>query len=181
MVNPGAHNTIDAQRHVGRALPYGSQWRPQYCRGKCRRLQYYLCQDGCRVLFLQAYRVWSLVSWFDLCALACFLRLFPGPFRAGVPGRMALVDSGCASQRRAVSRVSTNSGRRRGVGVGSSAWPRPSDRRGHSEAAGVRSERSGRRGGLEVEKTGATPPRPDLLVGDWIALPAYCLDSWAGP
>ena len=29
----------------------------------------------CRVLFLQVHRVWSLVSWFDLRALACFLRL----------------------------------------------------------------------------------------------------------
>ena len=72
----GAHNTVE---------------------GKYRRLQYYLCQDGCRVLFLQAYRVWSLVSWFDLCALACFLRLSPGPFRAGVPGRMAPVGS-CSCQ-----------------------------------------------------------------------------------
>ena len=30
--NSGAHNTVDAQRHMGGALPYGSQWRPQYCR-----------------------------------------------------------------------------------------------------------------------------------------------------
>ena len=28
----------------------------------------------CRVLFLQVHRVWSLVSWFDLRVLACFLR-----------------------------------------------------------------------------------------------------------
>ena len=36
---------------------------------------------------------------------------------------------------------------RRGVGVGSSAWARPSDRRGRPEAAGARIERSGRIGG----------------------------------
>ena len=46
----------------------GAQWRLQYCRHKCRRLQYCLCQGDSRALFLQAYRVWSLVSWFDLCA-----------------------------------------------------------------------------------------------------------------
>ena len=48
-------------------------------------------------------------------------------------------------------------------------------------------------GGLETEtgapvgevgrsrKAGAVTPRPDLPVGDWIALLAYHLDSWAGP
>ena len=56
-----------------------------------------LCQGRCRVLFLQVYRVRSLVSWFDLCALPCFLRLFPGPYRAGVLGRLVLVSSKCAS------------------------------------------------------------------------------------
>ena len=79
-----------------------------------------MCQGGCRVLFLQVYRVRSLVSWFDLCALACFLRSSPGPFRAGVPDRMALVGSGRTSRRRAVSRVSVNPGRRRGVEAESS-------------------------------------------------------------
>ena len=49
------------------------------------------------------------------------------------------------------------------------------------------------RGGLKTEvsapigevgrsqKKGAAPPRPDLLVDDWIALLAYCLDTWADP
>ena len=45
----------------------GVQRRLQYCRHKCRRLHYYLCQGDCGALFPQAYRVWSLVSWFDLC------------------------------------------------------------------------------------------------------------------
>ena len=39
-----------------------------------------VCQGGYRVSFLQAYMVRFLVSWFDLCALPCFLRSFPGPF-----------------------------------------------------------------------------------------------------
>ena len=67
MVNAGAHNTVgcrlyvggyvvlfqvwqmlahaytvDAQRHVGGALPYGSKWHLQYYRGECRRLQHCL-------------------------------------------------------------------------------------------------------------------------------------------
>ena len=49
-----------------------------------------------------------------------FLRTSSSSHRAGVPGRMALVDSECAGRRRAVSRVPVNSGRRHGVGVGSS-------------------------------------------------------------
>jgi len=72
-----------------------------------------------------------------LCALACFFRLSPGSFRAGVPGRMAPVGPGRASRRRVVSRVSANPDRRRGVGIGSSALGQPSDRRGRPEAAGV--------------------------------------------
>ena len=46
--------------------------------------------------------------------------------------------------------------------------------------AGDRSERSGQRGGPELE-TGVVPPRPGLLVGDWIALLAYRLGTWASP
>ena len=30
-------------------------------------------------------------------------------------------------------------------------------------------------------KAGAVPPRPDLPVGDWIALLAYRSDTWASP
>ena len=72
-----------------------------------------------------------------LCALACLFCLSPGSFRAGVPGRMALVGPGRSSRRRVVSRVSANLGRRRGVGVGSSALATPSGRRGCPEVAGV--------------------------------------------
>ena len=42
----------------------------------------------------------------DLSALPYLLRPFPGPHRAGVPGRLVPVGSDCASQRRAVSRGS---------------------------------------------------------------------------
>ena len=38
------------------------------------------CLGGRRVLFLQVYRVRSLVLRFDLYALSYFLCLFPGPY-----------------------------------------------------------------------------------------------------
>ena len=132
--------------------------------GKSRRPQHYRCLEACggpyrmgvngthntvgkmstpTTLFVSGRlqstvpvgdRVRSLVSWFDLSALPCFLRSFPGPFRAGVPGELVPVGSGCASRRRAVSRVFTYPSRRRGVGVRSSALARPSGRRGRPEA-----------------------------------------------
>ena len=77
-----------------------------------------LCQDGCGVLFPQAYRVWPLVSWFDLCA-AFFFRTWS--FTSGHPR--------LDGSNRPWPRQSEKSGkqtfygvpgRRRGVGVGSS-------------------------------------------------------------
>ena len=41
-----------------------------------------------------------------------FLHTSSGPYRAGVPGRMALVGSECVGRRRVVSRVLTRSGQR---------------------------------------------------------------------
>ena len=70
------------------------------------------CQGGRRVLFLQVYRVRSLVLRFDLCTLSYFLCPFPSPYRAGVPGRLVPVSSDCASRRRAVSRGSAHPRRR---------------------------------------------------------------------
>jgi hypothetical protein len=66
------------------------------------------------------------------------------------------------------------------VGVGSGAWPGLSVREAVRRRAGDRSEGSGQRGGPESE-TGAIPPRPGLLVEDWIAPLACCLGTWVGP
>ena len=33
----------------------------------------------------------------------------------------------------------------------------------------------------QSRKAGAVPPWPDLPVDDWIALLAYCSDTWASP
>ena len=70
-----AHNTVG--ENVG---AYNTAWA-------------LLCQGGYKVLFLQVYRVWSPVLRFDLCPPPYFLRQFPGPYRAGVPGRLVQVDS----------------------------------------------------------------------------------------
>ena len=115
----GTHNTVDASEARGGALPYLSGMRVDGANntveenvGTYNTAWVLSCQRGCRVLFLQVYMVRSPVLWFDLCALPYFLRLFPGPYRAGVPGRLVPVSSDCASQRGAVSRGSAHPGRR---------------------------------------------------------------------
>ena len=118
--------------------------------------------------------------WFDLCSLPYFLRLLLGLFRAGVPGRLVPVGSGCVSRRRAMSRASTYPSQRHGVGVESSALARPSGRRDVQRR--LETEVSAPVGEVgRSRKAGTIPPRPGLPVGDWIALLAYCLDTWAGP
>ena len=102
MVNPDAH--YRCPEAWGAFCCMGAQWRLQYCRHKCRRLQYCLCQGGCEALLPQAYRVWSRYR-----GLTCALPspFAPSPFRAGVPSRMAPVGPGRASRRRAASRLPT--------------------------------------------------------------------------
>ena len=70
----------------------------------------------------------------DLSMLPYFLRPFPGPYRAGIPDRLAPVGSDCASWSRAVSRAFAYPSRSRGIGVGSSALATPSSRRGRPKA-----------------------------------------------
>ena len=70
----------------------------------------------------------------DLSALPYFLRPFPGPYRAGIPGRSVPVGSDCASRRGAVSIGSVFSRLEKRVGVGSGVLAKPFGRRGHPEA-----------------------------------------------
>ena len=81
------------------------------------------CQEGSQGTVWQVHRVRSLVLRFDLCALPCFLRLFPGPFQAGVPGRLVPVGSDYASQRRDVSKGPVHLRSETRVGVESGVWP----------------------------------------------------------
>ena len=132
-VNPGAHNTIDARRHVGGLTVWEFNGAYNTIEEKCRRLQYCLCQGGCGALFPQAYRLWSSYRGLT-CALPSSFA--PGPFRAGVPGRMAPVAPGRASRRRVVRRLSTGprselrdrSRKQRfgpGLPIGGTTWRRP--------------------------------------------------------
>ena len=138
------------------------------------------CQGGRRVLFLQVYRIRSPVLRFDLCALPYFLRPFPSPYQAGVPGRLVPVIPDRASQRRAVSRGLAHPRSKTRVGVESGVWPGLPVGEAVRRRAGDRSERSGQRGGPESE-AGAIPPQPGLSVGDWFTPLACRLGAWASP
>ena len=148
MVNLGALNTVDAQRHVGG--PYrmgvngahntvGKISAPTTLLGFChaRKVAGY-CSAGVHgtVLGIAV----------DLSALLYFLRPFPGPYRAGVPGQSVPVGFDCFSQRGVVSRGSTYSRSEKRVGVRSGVLARPSGRRGYLEVGwspkrALRSER----------------------------------------
>ena len=113
----------------------------------------------------------------DLSALPYFLRSFPGPYRADIPSRLVLASSDCASRRRAVSKVSTYPGRRRGVRVRNGAFGQAFQSERPS-GGGLETKASAPVGEVgQSQKAGVVPPRPDLLVGDWIALLAYRSDT----
>ena len=82
MINAGAHNTIDAQRHVGEPYRMGVNGAHNIVGENVSAYNttwILSCQGGRRALFLQVYRVWSQVLRFDLCVLPYFVRPFPGP------------------------------------------------------------------------------------------------------
>jgi len=155
----GAHNTVE--ENVG---AYNTVCVKEVA-------EYYFCR-------CTGYGPWY--CGFDLCALPYFLRSFPGPYRAGVPGRLVLVGYDRASRRRAVSRGLRIPGRRRGLESGVVLWPGVPVGEAVRRRAGARSECSGRSGGPESE-TDVVPPRPGLPVDDWIALLTCRLGIWAGP
>ena len=129
----GAHNTVGENIDA-----YNTAWVMS-------------CQGGRRVLFLQVYRVRSPVLRFDLCALPYFLRPFPGPYRAGVPGRLVPVGSDRASRRRAVSKGLAHPRSETRVEVESGVWPGLLVEEAVRRRAGDRSERSSRRSGSKSE------------------------------
>ena len=126
-----------------------------------------------------------------MSTLPFFLYPFPSPFRAGVPGQLVPVSSGCSSRRRAVSRVFAYLGRRRGVRVGGSALPGLSV--GETARRRLETEVSAPVGEVgRSRQAGAVPPRPVLPVGDWTTLLPCCfrllgrpmscaLSAWAEP
>ena len=121
---------------------------------------------------------------FDLSALPYFLRLFPGPYRAGVPGRLVPVGSICTSRRGAVSRGSAHSRSEKRVGVGSGVLARRFGRRGHPEAAWNRKRalfffRSERRAGVGNGRRSSSARPSGWRFGS--PFPACRLGFWAGP
>ena len=135
MVNPGAYNTIDAQRHVRGFLPYGSPTVPTK-------------------LFVLGW-LWNIipagvqgmvpVPWFDSRAAFSIhpWSLPSGRPRSDGPSRLRLRQSKKSGKQGSYVPRSE----RHGVRVRSRAQGRPSDQRGHPEAAGARSEHFGRIGG----------------------------------
>ena len=93
---------------------------------------------------------------------------------------MVLVGSDCASRRGVVSKGLAHPRSEKRVRVRSGVWPGLLVGEAVQRRARDRSERSGRRGGLESE-AGAAPPRPGLPVEDWIAFLACRLGTRAGP
>ena len=190
MADVGACHTIDAQRHVGGALPclsgmgvdgahntVGQMSVPTTLLGFChaRRVAGYPSDMPCWYYPIGVQGTVLGIA-VDLSALSYFLHPFPGPHRAGVPGRLVLVGSDCASRRGAVSRGSAHSRSEKRVGVGSGFWPSLPVGEAVQRRARARSEScssfvrpSGQRGGPESE-AGTVSPRPGLLVGDWIVL-----------
>ena len=77
----------------------------------------------------------------DLSALPYLLSPFPGPHRAGAPGRLVLVGSDYASRRRAVSSGSAHPRLETRVEVGSNVWPGLPVGEAVQRRAGVGSER----------------------------------------
>ena len=119
----GAHNTVDAQRHMGGALPCLSGMGVDGAHNTIGKISapttlLWFCHAREVVGYCPAGvqgTVLDIVV--DLIALPYFLRPFPGPHRAGVPGRLVPVGSDYASQRKAVSRGSVHPRSETRVGV----------------------------------------------------------------
>ena len=136
---PAPTTLLMPQRHVGGALPclsgmgvdgahntVGKMSAPTTLLGSCYAREvagYYHAGVQSTVLGIAV----------DLSASPYFLRPFPGPYRAGVPGRLVPVGSDCASRRGAVSRGLAHSRSEKRVGVGSGVLARPSVQRGYPE------------------------------------------------
>jgi len=101
----------------------------------------------------------------DLGALSYHLRLFPGPYRAGISGRLVPVGSNCVSRSGVISRGSAHPRSEKRVRVRSGVGPGLPVGEAVRRRAEDQSELSGRRGRPESE-AGAVPPRPGLSVGD---------------
>ena len=116
----------------------------------------------------------------DLSALPYFLRPFPSPYRAGVPGQLVPVGEAGQSRRGAVSRGSAHSQLEKRVRVRSGVWPGLLVGEAVRRRTRDQSKYSDWRGGPELE-AGVVPPQSGLPVGDWIVLLACRLGILGRP
>ena len=110
----------------------GAQWCLQYCRHKCRRLQYCLCQGGYEALLPQVYKVWSRYRGLTLCTAFSVRPKFlsSGRPRSDGPSRPWPRQSKKSGKQTSYGVL----GRRRGVRVGSSVLTYPGRRDTGSES-----------------------------------------------
>jgi len=103
-----------------------------------------------------------------------FLRMFPGLYRAGIPGRLISVGSDHASQRRTMSKGWAYP-RSESVESESEVVFGPGLPIGEAVRRRLESEVSTPVGevGRSSRRVGAVPLRPNLPVGDWTALLAH--------
>ena len=110
-VNAGTHNTVDASKARGGALPYLSGMGVDGAHNTVGKM-------SARTTLLAFCHVREVVGYctvgvqgtvlgivVDLSALPYFPCLFAGPYRTGIPGRLVPVGFDCTSRRGAVSRV----------------------------------------------------------------------------
>ena len=139
MVNAGAHNTVDAQRHVGAALPYLSGMGVDGAHNTVGKM-------SARTTLLAFCHVREVIGYYhvgvhgtvlsiavDLSALPYFPCLFPGPYRTGVLDRLDPIGFDCASRGGAVGRGPVFSRSEKRPIVGSGILARPSGRRDRPE------------------------------------------------
>ena len=123
MVNDGAHNNVDVQRHVGGALPLLSGMGVDGAHNTVGKMSAPTTLLGKVIGYCPAGVQGTVLGiTVDSSVLPYFLRLFPGPHRAGIPGRLVPVGSDCASRRRAVSRGLTHPRLETRVEVESGVW-----------------------------------------------------------
>ena len=133
-VNADAHNTVDAQRHVGEPYCVCLIWEFDGAYNTVEKISTPTTLLGKVAWYCSAGVQGTILGIaVDLSALPYFLHPFPGPYRAGVPGRLVSVGSDCASWRRAVSKGSVHPRSKTRVKVGSGVLARPSCQRGHLE------------------------------------------------
>ena len=100
--NSSAHNTVDAQGHVGGPYRMGVNGAHNTVEGNVGAYNTVCVRAVTEYCSMQGMVPGTVVLTCESCL--AFLRMFPGLYRAGIPGRLISVGSDRASRRRTVSR-----------------------------------------------------------------------------